>query len=98
MDTSFILPVVMILVWSVQAAISTASHRNERADLMSRVMSKSLPEYVQARQDLATINQPVQEEPEPVKIDDGIVPINEIEKDPIIMQQFLNSIRNNKQL
>ena len=98
MDTSFILPVVMILVWGVQAIISTASHRKERADMMSRIMSKSLPEYVQARQDLATISQPLPEEPEPVKIDDGIVPINEIEKDPIIMQQFLNSIRNNKQL
>lgn len=97
MDTSFILPVVMILVWGVQAAISTVSHRKERADMMSRIMSKSLPEYVQAQQELLSIQHPQPEEPEPVKIDNGIIPINEIEKDPIIMQQFLNSMRNNKQ-
>lgn len=97
MDTSFILPVVMILVWAVHASLSTISHRKERADMMSRIMSKSLPEYVQAKQDLMAIEHP-QEEPEPVKLDDNIVPINDIEKDPIVMQQFLNSIRNNKNL
>lgn len=96
MDTSFLIPVVLIIVWGIQAAVSTKNHYKERAELIDRIMSKSLPEYVQAQSVLNPVAQPIEEDEPAI---DYIVPINDIEKDPIVMAQFLDSVsRNNKQL
>lgn len=97
MDTSFLIPVVLIIVWGIQAAISTKNHHKERAELINRIMSKSLPEYVQAQTDLTTPRAPqlTDFDDDNKPLEDYIVPINDIEKDPVVMAQFLDSIKNN---
>lgn len=94
METSLLLPVVLCLIGLAYSIYLSREHRKERAELMNRIQSKSLSEYIQVQETVKDmkVQRKQKEVEEPV---DPVIPIAELENDPVAMQQFLDVISKN---